>query len=106
MASGIRCGSCGSNRTNWGADAVGCEMCGAATYVDGSLAHGPTVDPDAAAVPLADEASAHMTTTATVDSKAVLADLTVAELREEAAAQDIEGRSGMNKADLIEALGG
>jgi hypothetical protein len=47
-----------------------------------------------------------MTTTETVAEKADLSDLTVAELREEAAEQEIEGRSGMNKAELIEALGG
>jgi hypothetical protein len=108
MTTGIRCANCGSNRTNWLADAVGCEMCGAATRVDGELAHGPTVDPAAAAVPLNEptEAAAHMTTTETVAEKADLDDLTVAELREQAAEQDIEGRSGMNKAELVEALGG
>jgi hypothetical protein len=103
----IRCGNCGSNRTNWGADAVGCEMCGAATYVDGTLAHGPTVDVGAVTeIAAAEEAASHMTTTETVAEKADLSDLTVAELREEASDQEIEGRSGMNKAELIEALGG
>jgi hypothetical protein len=54
-----------------------------------------------------------MTTTETVaadedgaEEAADLDDLTVAELREQAAEQDIEGRSGMNKAELVEALGG
>jgi hypothetical protein len=112
----IRCGNCGSNRTNWGADAVGCEMCGAATYADGTLAHGPTVDLDVVAEQVeaaeeAEEAASHMTTTATVEADepeeaADLDDLTVAELREQAAEQDIEGRSGMNKAELVKALGG
>jgi hypothetical protein len=105
----IRCGNCGSNRTNWGADAVGCEMCGAATYADGTLAHGPTVDVGAVTeIAEYDGPAAHMTTTETVaaEEKADLDDLTVAELREQAAEQDIEGRSGMNKAELIEALGG
>jgi uncharacterized Zn finger protein (UPF0148 family) len=109
----IRCGNCGSPRTNWGADAVGCEVCGAATYADGTLAHGPTVDLEVVAeqVEAAEEAASHMTTTETVEADeseqaADLDDLTVAELREQAAEQDIKGRSGMNKEDLIEALGG
>ena len=38
----IRCGNCGSPRTNALADAVGCDDCGAATGYDGELRHGPT----------------------------------------------------------------
>jgi hypothetical protein len=122
MTSGIRCGSCGSARTNWLADAVGCEDCGAATYPDGSLAHEPTTGPNAGTLGASENSPGHqdtaappkMTTTETVaadeetedEEAADLDDLTVAELREQAAEQDIEGRSGMNKAELVKALGG
>jgi hypothetical protein len=37
-----RCANCGSGRVQPLADAVGCEVCGAATDYDGELVHGPT----------------------------------------------------------------
>lgn len=38
----VRCANCGSARVNALADAVGCDVCGAATSYDGELVHGPT----------------------------------------------------------------
>jgi hypothetical protein len=42
MPSEPKCANCGSGRVQPLADAVGCEVCGAATGYDGELRHGPT----------------------------------------------------------------
>jgi hypothetical protein len=42
MPSEPKCASCGSGRVQPLTNAVGCEVCGAATGYDGNLVHGPT----------------------------------------------------------------